>query len=143
MWKRAPLLSLMLAVCLVSLTGVPPTAGFFGKIFIFQAGIEADLAWLVIIAVLNTIISAYYYLGVVLVMFRGEAEEGDRVRLSPSIGLSAGIATLGCSSSDRSRAFLQAAQDAADVLRDSEPSPRPLSRLRGRGERVRDVRRFG
>ncbi|MEX1103595.1 MAG: NADH-quinone oxidoreductase subunit N, partial [Dehalococcoidia bacterium] len=117
MWKRAPLLSLMLAVCLVSLTGIPPTAGFFGKIFIFQAGIEADLAWLVIIGVLNTIISAYYYLGVVRVMVLGDAEDEDKVRLSPTIGLSAGIATLGVFVFGIVPGpLLQAAQDAADVF---------------------------
>jgi NADH-quinone oxidoreductase subunit N len=95
MWRRSPLLSVALAICLVSLTGIPPTVGFFGKLFIFQAGIEADLAWLVIIGVLNTLVSAYYYWGVIRAMFLGEAADGERLQLSPSIGLAAGIATLG------------------------------------------------
>ena len=117
MWKRAPLLSVMLAVCLVSLTGIPPTVGFFGKLFIFEAGIEADLAWLVIVGVLNTLVSAYYYWGVIRVMFLGDAEEGDTVRLSPTIGLSAGIATLGVFVFGIIPGpLLEAAQDAADVF---------------------------
>ena len=46
----------------VSLTGIPPTAGFFAKLYIFNAAIQADLVWLVVIAVLNSVISAFYYL---------------------------------------------------------------------------------
>jgi NADH-quinone oxidoreductase subunit N len=95
MWKRSRFLSFALAICLVSLTGIPPTVGFFAKLYIFNAGIQADLGWLVIIGVLNTVVSAYYYLGVVRVMFLGEPEREEPVRTSPSIGLSVGLATLG------------------------------------------------
>lgn len=95
MWKRSPFLTVALAFCLVSLTGIPPTAGFWAKIYIFNAGIRADLTWLVIIGVLNSILSAVYYLGVVRQMFLGDAEPAGRVRTSPSIGLSLGAATLG------------------------------------------------
>ena len=65
MWKRSPFLSLALAFCLVSLTGIPPTAGFWAKLYIFNAGMRADLAWLVIVGVLNSVVSGYYYLSVV------------------------------------------------------------------------------
>ncbi len=95
MWRRSPVLALALAFCLVSLTGIPPTAGFFGKMYIFNAGIQADLGWLVIIGVLNSVISAYYYLGVVRQMFLGDSEESGSIRTSPSIGLSLGAATAG------------------------------------------------
>src|SRR4029078_12898022 len=93
--ERAPCLALALAFCLVSLTGIPPTAGFWGKLYIFNAGIRADLAWLVIIRVLNTVIFAYFYLGVVRQMFLGDATGEEPVRTTPSIGLSLGVATLG------------------------------------------------
>jgi len=96
MWKRAPFLSLGLAFCLVSLTGIPPTVGFWAKLYIFNAGIHADLAWLVIIGVLNSVISAYYYLGVARQMFVGEpGGDGSTIRTTPSIGLSLGVATAG------------------------------------------------
>lgn len=95
MWKRSPLLALALAFCLVSLTGIPPTVGFWGKMFIFNAGIRADLGWLVIIAVLNSVVSGYYYLGVVRQMFLGDAESEVRVRATPSVALALGAATLG------------------------------------------------
>ncbi len=117
MWQRSRVLTFLLAVCLVSLTGIPPTAGFFGKLFIFDAGIRADLGWLVIVGVLNTVISAYYYLGVVRAMFLGDAEDAERVRTSPSIGLSAGLATLGVFVFGvLPNPLLEAARDAAEVL---------------------------
>lgn len=96
MWKRSPFLAVMLAFCLVSLTGIPPTAGFWAKIFIFNAAIRADLAWLVIIGVANSAVSAFYYLSVVKQMFLGEpAEDAARVSTSPPIALAVGAASIG------------------------------------------------
>jgi len=95
MWKRSPLLTVALALCLVSLTGIPPTAGFWAKLFVFNAGIRADLAWLVIIGVLNSLVSAYYYLGVARVLFSGEAEGKETFRPPATISLSLGAAPLG------------------------------------------------
>ena len=74
MGRRAPLPAAVLAVCLLSLTGLPPTAGFFAKIYVFNAAVQADLVWLVIIAVLNTAVSAFYYLGVARQMYMTTAE---------------------------------------------------------------------
>ncbi len=95
MWKRAPFLSLGLAFCLVSLTGIPPTAGFWAKMYIFNAGIRADLTWLVVIGVLNSVISAYYYLAVARIVFLGQSEDSTSIRTSPSIGLSMSVAAAG------------------------------------------------
>jgi len=95
MWKRAPFLAVALAFCLVSLTGIPPTAGFFGKLYIFYAGVQADLVWLVIIGVLNTVASAFYYLSVARQMFLGEAEDGRTFRPTPSIAMALGTTTIG------------------------------------------------
>jgi len=95
LWKRSPFLCLALALCLVSLTGIPPSVGFFGKMFMFDAAIQADLVWLVAIAVLNTIISGFYYLSVVRQMFLGDSEEGDTIKTTPSIGVALSAATLG------------------------------------------------
>jgi NADH-quinone oxidoreductase subunit N len=60
MVRRAPLPAIVLTVCLLSLTGLPPTAGFFAKLYIFNAAVQADLVWLVVIAVVNTVVSAFY-----------------------------------------------------------------------------------
>lgn len=78
MARRAPALALALAIFLISLTGIPPTAGFMAKVYVFNAGLQAGLLWLVIIGVINSVISAYYYLRVVKVMFLGQpaSEEG-------------------------------------------------------------------
>ena len=68
-YQTNPKLSLVMLVSLFSLAGIPPIAGFFSKFFLFAAAAEQGYYWLVIIAVLNTIISLYYYLRVVKAMF--------------------------------------------------------------------------
>ena len=63
--RRSPWLAAVLVLCLLSLTGIPPTAGFLAKLYIFNGAIQAGeqwLVWLVAVAVLNTAVSAYYYL---------------------------------------------------------------------------------
>ena len=95
MARRAPLLALALAICLISLTGIPPTAGFVGKIYIFNAAVQNGLVWLVIIAVLNTAISAYYYLRVVKIMYLGEPASEEKVPSSAALRVALSIACLG------------------------------------------------
>ena len=95
MVRRAPLLSLALALCLISLIGIPPTAGFIAKVYIFSAGINYGLVWLVIIAVINTVISAYYYLRVVRVMYLGAPLSGERVPSSGALRAALSFACLG------------------------------------------------
>jgi len=95
MWKRSPFLTVALALCLVSLTGIPPTAGFWAKLYVFNAGIRADLAWLVIIGVLNSLVSAYYYLGVARVLFSGDADDSESFRPAASLSLALSAAVLG------------------------------------------------
>jgi len=67
--RRSPWLALMMTISLLSLGGVPPAAGFFGKFFLFQAAVEANMVWLAIVAVLNAIIALFYYLTIVKVMY--------------------------------------------------------------------------
>ena len=95
MAKRAPLLALALGLCLISLTGLPPTAGFMAKIYIFNAAVDYDLMWLVIIAVLNTAISAYYYLRVVKVMYLGAPLSEEAVPSSGALRVALSAACLG------------------------------------------------
>ena len=63
--RRAPLLAFPLGIAMISLLGLPPTAGFMAKLYLFGAAIESDMAWLVLIALVNSVVSAYYYLRVV------------------------------------------------------------------------------
>jgi NADH-quinone oxidoreductase subunit N len=67
--RQHPALAAMMAVFLFSLTGLPPFAGFFGKYFLFTAAIEAGYTWLAVVAVLGTMVSAYFYLGVLVAMY--------------------------------------------------------------------------
>jgi NADH-quinone oxidoreductase subunit N len=79
--SRQPLVALAMGAIMFSLAGIPPLAGFFGKLFIFQAAIDAKLYTLAVIGVLASVISAYYYLRVIKVMYFDTApEEGiDKV----------------------------------------------------------------
>lgn len=72
---RVPYLAIALTIFLVSLTGIPPTAGFIGKLYLFAALVRANWIWLAVIGVLNSVISLYYYLRVVKNMFLRESVE--------------------------------------------------------------------
>lgn len=95
MGKRAPLLALGLTLCLISLIGMPPAAGFMAKFYIFSGAIHHGLLWLVVIAVMNSVISAYYYLGVVKVMWLGEPASEEKVPSSGALRLALAISCLG------------------------------------------------
>ncbi|MFC1928662.1 NADH-quinone oxidoreductase subunit N [Chloroflexota bacterium] len=93
--KRAPLLALALTLCLISLIGMPPAAGFMAKFYIFSAAVQHGLLWLVIIAVINSVISAYYYLRVVKVMWFGEPVSMEKVPSSGALRLALSLSCLG------------------------------------------------
>ena len=95
MGRRAPLPAAVLAFCFVSLTGIPPTAGFVAKIYIFNAAVQSDLVWLVIVAVLNSALSAYYYLRVVRHMYLAPAPAEDDVRTGPWLAASLAVTGVG------------------------------------------------
>ncbi len=74
--RRHPAAALAFSLFLISLAGVPPTAGFFGKLYVFQAAIEADLYALAVIGLINSVIGAYYYLRVMVFMYMRDPEPG-------------------------------------------------------------------
>jgi NADH-quinone oxidoreductase subunit N len=76
--RRSPWLALTMTVALLSLAGIPPAAGFFGKFFLFNAAVEANLTWLAIVGVLNAIVALYYYLVVIKVMYVDRSEDEDK-----------------------------------------------------------------
>ena len=76
--RRSPWLALTMTVALLSLGGVPPAAGFFGKFFLFQAAVNSGLTWLAIFGVLNSIVALYYYLVVVKVMYVDRSPDEDK-----------------------------------------------------------------
>jgi len=95
MGRRAPLLALALTLCLVSLIGMPPAAGFMAKFYIFSGAVQHGLLWLVVIAVINSVISAYYYLRVVKVMWLGEPASEEKVPSSGALRLALSLSCLG------------------------------------------------
>jgi NADH-quinone oxidoreductase subunit N len=95
MGRRAPLLALALTLCLISLIGMPPAAGFMAKFYIFSGAVQHGLLWLVVIAVINSVISAYYYLRVVKVMWLGEPASEEKVPSSGALRLALSLSILG------------------------------------------------
>ncbi len=96
--QRSPLAAGIMLLFLLSLTGIPPTAGFVGKFYLFAAAVDAGYIWLVLIAVVNSAISLYYYMRVVMVMYMRELPpQGIALSRSPALYLAlflAAAATL-------------------------------------------------
>ncbi|EQD61968.1 NADH dehydrogenase subunit N, partial [mine drainage metagenome] len=81
-WK-SPAMALSIIVILISLAGIPPTAGFFAKYYLFLALISGQLWWLAVIAIINSAISVFYYLRLIVIMFRRNSNSD--FDLSPSV----------------------------------------------------------
>ena len=97
MLRRSPFLAITLALALIALIGVPPTSIFIAKIYIFAAAIntgESLMTWLVIIGVVNSVVSAYYYLRVIKVMFLQQAIHTERLGGSWPVNVALGVAAL-------------------------------------------------
>jgi NADH-quinone oxidoreductase subunit N len=73
--KRAPMLAAVMTVCLLSLAGIPPLAGFVGKFYLFSGAIQAGYLWLAFVGLLMSMISVYYYLIVAKAMYIGISEK--------------------------------------------------------------------
>ncbi|MEX2238193.1 MAG: NADH-quinone oxidoreductase subunit N [Dehalococcoidia bacterium] len=95
--RRWPLPAAALALCLISLTGLPPAVGLWAKVYIFNAAAQADLWWLVLIAVGNTALAAFYYLRVVAQMYLREpdGELAEKPAVDVPLSLSVGLTALG------------------------------------------------
>ncbi len=86
LYQKDPLLTLGLSICLLSLGGIPPMAGFFGKIYIFWAGWQSGAYGLVLVGLVTSVISIYYYIRVIKMMVVKEPQEmSDVVKNYPEI----------------------------------------------------------
>jgi NADH-quinone oxidoreductase subunit N len=95
MQRRSPWLATAMTIGLLSLAGIPPAAGFFGKFFLFQAALEANLVGLAIIGVLNSIVALYYYLVVIKIMWVDKGVDEDKpIKLPAAMAWSLGISTI-------------------------------------------------
>ena len=81
-WK-SPLVGISMAIFLLSLTGLPPLGGFIGKVYLFLALVQKEIYWLLIVAIINTVISLYYYAYIIREMFLEKPENETRIVLSP------------------------------------------------------------
>ena len=100
--RRAPLISLCMLVFLLSLAGIPPLAGFFGKFYLFTAAVgrSTGLLWLVVLAIFMSAVSLYYYLQVLKQIYVAPSAE-ERLRVPSSVGfavalLAVAVVFLGC-----------------------------------------------
>lgn len=114
--QSSPMLALAMTLCMLSLTGIPPLGGFVGKISLFGAALAAGQGVLVVIAVLNSVVSAAYYLGVVRVMYfdspRAAVAPGGGHLMVAALAAAAGTIILGMLPSG----VLQAARAAAQSI---------------------------
>ena len=94
--KRSPMAAFALLFFMLSLGGIPPTAGFMGKVWLFGAAIDAGFIWLAVIAVANSALSIYYYIRVVVFMWINQDEPvGSPVVIGPAMTLAIGVALVG------------------------------------------------
>jgi len=89
--RTRPALAALMTVFLLSLGGFPPTAGFIAKWYVFSAAVKAGYAWLAIIGVLTSVVSVFFYLRVVVMMYMTPGESAVRL---PSIPRMAGLALV-------------------------------------------------
>jgi NADH-quinone oxidoreductase subunit N len=80
--KTNPFLAFVMTVALLSLAGIPPTAGFFAKYYIFTAAFQAGHAWLVLVAILASLIGVYYYFKIIIAMYFKHNNNESAIELS-------------------------------------------------------------
>ncbi len=94
LWQRSPALALAMLVFMLSLAGIPPTAGFLAKLYVFSAAIQAGFLELAIVGVLTSVVAAYYYLRVILAMYSQPAAEAVSRRISIPAGIIITVAVV-------------------------------------------------
>ncbi len=93
--KRSPLLAGLLVFGLLSLLGMPPTVGFMTKVVVFGSALNANLTWLAVIGVVNTVIAAYYYLRVIRAIMFEDAKDETTFGADKPVLAAAGVAAIG------------------------------------------------
>jgi NADH-quinone oxidoreductase subunit N len=91
---RHPFAAFAMLLFMLSLGGIPPTAGFMGKFWLFGAAIESGYVWLAVIGVLNSAVSLYYYIRVVVFMYLKKETTGSEPTLSPGLAFTVALAVV-------------------------------------------------
>jgi NADH-quinone oxidoreductase subunit N len=94
LFTRSPVAALAMLIFMLSLGGIPPTAGFMGKFYLFGAAIEARYYWLAVIGVVNSAVSIYYYFRVVVFMWIKTEAMGSRVTIAPALAVALTLALV-------------------------------------------------
>jgi len=94
LYLRHPLAAFAMLLFMLSLGGIPPTAGFMGKFWLFGAAIDAGYVWLALIGVLNSAVSLYYYIRLVVFMYLKQPGGGSEPKMTPAVGLALGLAVV-------------------------------------------------
>ena len=91
--SRSPVLAGLLALIMFALSGIPPFAGFFGKYYVFIAAIKANLTWLAIVGIISSVISVYFYLRIVVVMYfkSSDSQEKPVINFSEMFGVAISV----------------------------------------------------
>jgi NADH-quinone oxidoreductase subunit N len=89
--RRSPLLGALLALFLLSLAGIPPTAGFIAKVLVFGAAVRAGLEGLVVVAVLASVVAAFFYIRLIVLAYMEEEETAEQVPAAPAPGVALGV----------------------------------------------------
>ena len=117
MARRSPALAAAIAFAMISLTGIPPTIGFMSKVYLFGAAVNANLEWLAVAGMVNSVISAYYYLRVVKVMYLREPSEDSRLKPDAATGVAlAATAAATLAFGIYPTPFIELARSAVGVL---------------------------
>jgi NADH-quinone oxidoreductase subunit N len=95
LWQSHPALAALMTVCLLSLGGLPPTAGFIGKWYIFSAAVSAGYYGLAIIGVLTSVVSVFFYLRVVVMMYMSDREAAPVPPHVQAMGMTALVVSIG------------------------------------------------
>jgi NADH-quinone oxidoreductase subunit N len=92
--ERSPWFAFMMLLVIFSMAGVPPTVGFYAKLSVLQAVVQVDMVWLAIVAVLFSVVGAFYYLRVVKLMYFDEVEDRSPLQAAPDLRLALSVNAL-------------------------------------------------
>ena len=92
--KRSPAMAIIMSIFMLSLVGIPPTAGFFAKYWLFAAAVKEGLYWLVVVAVLTSVISLFYYMNVVRIMMFHKPKDDSLILLPGMVKFSLAVSVV-------------------------------------------------
>lgn len=93
--KRSPMVAAIMTICMLSLAGIPPLAGFVGKFYLFSGAIQSGMIWLAFIGLIMSMVSVYYYLQVAKVMYIGSTDEVSPIKPGKTVGTALWVCMIG------------------------------------------------